>query len=86
LRKAAAGLTDPELDTPYAKAAGPYARVIHHVPDSHMNSYIRFKLALTEDEPVIKPYDEAAWAMLSDTRQTPVETSLVLLDSLHAAG
>lgn len=84
LRKATAGLTDRELDTPYREGGWTVRQVIHHVPDSHMNSYVRFKLALTENEPVIKPYDEAAWAMLSDTARTPVETSLALLESLHA--
>ena len=58
-------------------------QVIHHVADSHMNAFIRFKLALTEDAPVIKPYDEAAWALLNDATQTPVETSLRLLENLH---
>jgi hypothetical protein len=58
-------------------------QVIHHVPDSHLNSYIRFKLALTEDEPTIKPYQEDRWAELADSRVTPIETSLSLLDSLH---
>jgi hypothetical protein len=57
---------------------------VHHVPDSHLNSYLRFKLALTEIEPTIKPYDEAEWAKLSDSRDTPVEVSLALLESLHA--
>ena len=58
-------------------------QVVHHVPDSHLNSYTRFKLALTEEEPTIRPYDEAKWAELSDSRDTPVETSLTLLDALH---
>jgi hypothetical protein len=57
--------------------------VVHHVPDSHLNAYTRFKLALTEDEPTIKPYDEARWAELPDVRATPVETSLTLLECLH---
>jgi len=57
--------------------------VIHHVPDSHLNAYVRFKLALTEDEPVVKPYDEAAWARLADSAVTPIETSLAMLDALH---
>lgn len=58
-------------------------QVIHHVPESHLNSYVRFKLALTEDTPVIKPYDEARWAELPDVTETPIEVSLTLLDSLH---
>ena len=57
--------------------------MIHHVPDSHLNAYIRFKLALTESEPTIKPYDEAAWAELPDTRDTPIEVSLAMLENLH---
>jgi hypothetical protein len=83
LRKAVAGLTDRQLDTPYRDGGWTVRQVTHHVPDSHMNAYIRFKLALTEDEPTIKPYDEARWAELSDTRDTPVETSLVLLEQVH---
>ena len=58
-------------------------QVVHHVPDSHMNAYIRFKLALTEDEPTIKPYEQQLWADLGDTESTPIEVSLTLLDSLH---
>lgn len=58
-------------------------QVVHHVPDSHLNSYVRFKLALTEDQPVIKPYDEALWAALPDARVTPLETSLTMLEALH---
>jgi hypothetical protein len=57
--------------------------VVHHLPDSHMNAYVRFKLALTESEPAIKAYDEGSWAKLDDTRSTPIEVSLALLDSLH---
>jgi len=57
--------------------------VVHHVPDSHLNSYVRFKLALTENEPIIKPYDEAAWAKLPDSASTPIEVSLTLLEALH---
>jgi hypothetical protein len=57
--------------------------LVHHVPDSHINCYVRYKLALTEDEPTIKPYDEAAWAALSDSKTTPIETSLCLLECLH---
>jgi len=78
------GLTAIQLDTPYRKDGWTVRQVIHHLPDSHMNSYVRFKLALTEDTPTIKTYDEAAWAMLNDSVETPVWTSLALLDSLHA--
>ena len=83
LRAAAAGLTKAQVDTPYRPGGWTARQVLHHVPESHMNAYIRFKLALTEEEPTIKPYDEAAWAKLGDVNDTPVETSLVLLDSLH---
>ena len=83
MRQAVAGLSDTQLDTPYRLGGWTVRQVVHHVPDSHMNAYIRFKLALTEDTPTIKPYDEAAWANLSDTRNTRVETSLLLLEHLH---
>ena len=83
LRVLTAGLTAGQLDTPYREGGWTVRQVVHHLPDSHMNSYVRFKLALTEDEPVIKPYDEAAWAMLRDSVETPIETSLVMLESLH---
>ena len=83
LRAAVQGLTDRQLDTPYRPGGWTVRQVVHHVPDSHLNAYIRFKLTLTEDSPTIKPYDEAAWAQLSDSRETPIETSLALLESLH---
>ncbi len=83
LRRAVEGLSDAQLDTPYRPGGWTVRQVVHHVPDSHMNAYVRFKLALTEDSPTIKPYDEAAWAVLADTARTPVDTSLVLLDALH---
>jgi hypothetical protein len=84
LRAAVKGLTDHQLDTPYRPEGWTIRQVAHHVPDSHLNAYIRFKLALTEDEPTIKPYAEDRWALLADTQTTPVEVSLTLLDSLHA--
>jgi hypothetical protein len=84
LRALVSGLTDQQLDTPYREGGWTVRQVVHHIPDSHMNSYVRFKLALTEVEPTIKPYDEAAWALLGDTAETPVSTSLVLLETLHA--
>lgn len=84
LREAVKDLSGEQLDTPYREGGWTVRQVVHHVPDSHLNSYIRFKLALTEMEPVIKPYDEAEWANLSDSRDTPVEVSLALLESLHA--
>jgi hypothetical protein len=84
LREAVSGLSDAQLDTPYREGGWTIREVAHHVPDSHMNSYVRFKLALTENEPLIKTYDEAAWARLRDTMSTPVEVSLQLLEALHA--
>jgi len=83
LRAAVQGLTDGQLDTPYRPGGWTVRQVVHHVPDSHMNAYIRFKLALTEDSPTIKPYDEAAWARIADSVETPIETSLTMLDALH---
>jgi hypothetical protein len=83
LRRAVAGLTTAQIDTPYRPGGWTVRQVVHHVPESHLNSYIRFKLALTENEPTIKPYDEARWAELPDVRETPIETSLALLDALH---
>ena len=83
LRAAVHGLTDRQLDTPYRPGGWTVRQVVHHVPDSHMNAYIRFKLALTEDSPTIKPYDEAAWAQIADSVETPIETSLTMLDALH---
>jgi len=83
LRSAVKGLTEQQLDTPYRQGGWTVRQVVHHVPDSHLNSYIRFKLALTEDEPVIKTYEEARWAELPDTKATPIEVSLTLLESLH---
>jgi hypothetical protein len=84
VRQAIAGLTEEQLNTPYRDGGWTVRQVVHHIPESHMNSYIRFKLALTEDAPVIKPYDEAAWARLSDVTTTPIGVSLNLLESLHS--
>lgn len=83
LRAAVSGLSDPQLDTPYRPGGWTVRQVVHHLPDSHLNAYVRFKLALTEEAPTIKPYDEAVWAQLPDTRDTPPEVSLTLLDALH---
>src|SRR5215212_10168838 len=82
LRAAVAGLRDAQLDTPYRPGGWTLRQVVHHVPDSHMNGYIRVKLALTEESPIIKPYDENACAALADSR-LPVDVSLTLLDALH---
>jgi uncharacterized damage-inducible protein DinB len=83
LRSAVAGLSDAQLDTPYRDGGWTVRQVVHHIADSHANSVIRFKLALTEDWPTIKPYNEAAWARLPDSR-LPVDSSLVFIDALHA--
>ena len=83
LRQAVAGLTQQQVDTPYRPGGWTVRQVVHHLPDSHMNTYIRFRLALTEDEPTIKPYDQERWAVLEDARTAPIELSLILLDSLH---
>jgi hypothetical protein len=83
VRAAIKGLSEAQLDTPYRPGGWTVRQVVHHVPDSHLNSYVRFKLALTEDEPTIKPYAEDRWAELADTKATPVEVSLTLLESLH---
>jgi len=83
MREAVAGLTPQQLETPYREGGWTLRQVVHHVPDSHMNSYVRFKLALTETTPTIRPYDEARWAELADSRDTPPETSMALLESLH---
>jgi uncharacterized damage-inducible protein DinB len=82
IRAAVTGLTQEQLDTPYRPGGWTVRQVVHHVPDSHLNSYVRFKLALTEDAPVVKTYDEALWAALADTGG-PIEPSLALLESLH---
>ncbi len=82
-REAVRGLTDEQLDTPYRPEGWTVRQVIHHVPDSHLNCYVRFRLALTEENPLIKPYDEAQWALLDDAANAPVEVSLRLLEALH---
>ena len=83
LRAAVSDLDDRQLDTPYRPDGWTIRQVVHHMPDSHMNAYTRFKLALTEDTPVIKPYDAAKWARLEDSTSTPIATSLALLDAVH---
>ncbi|GAA4872777.1 bacillithiol transferase BstA [Paenibacillus vulneris] len=84
LRDAVDGLTEEQLNEPYRPGGWTVRQVVHHLADSHMNSLTRFKLALTEEQPTIKPYDEAAWAELADSREAPLELSLALLDQLHA--
>jgi uncharacterized damage-inducible protein DinB len=83
-RAALDGLNDDQLDTPYREGGWSLRQVAHHVPDSHLNAYIRFKWTLTEDFPTIKAYDEAAWAKLPDVENTPIETSLQMLAALHS--
>lgn len=83
MRAAVAGLSRDQLETRYRPGGWTVKQVVHHVPDSHMNAYTRFKLALTENEPTIKPYDEAAWAELPDSQTVPIEVSLDLLDAIH---
>ena len=83
LRAAVAGLSRDQLETRYRPGGWTVKQVVHHVPDSHMNAYTRFKLALTEDEPTIKTYEEAEWAELPDSQKVPIEVSLDLLDALH---
>ncbi len=83
IRDAVSGLSDSQLDTPYRPDGWTVRQVVHHLPDSHLNSYQRFRLALTEDNPLIKPYEEQLWAELSDAKNAPVEDSLLLLKGLH---
>ena len=83
LREAVRGLSPEQLDTPYRSGGWTARQVAHHLPDSHLNAYVRFKLALTEEEPMLRTYEEADWAKLADVRETPVEVSLDLLDALH---
>jgi len=83
LASAVAGLADAQLDTPYRPGGWTVRQVVHHVPDSHLNSYARFRLALTEEDPTVKSYFEDRWADLKDARTEPAEVSLALLDALH---
>ncbi len=83
LRKAVEGLTDDQLNTSYRPGGWTVKQVVHHLPDSHLNSYIRFKLALTEDEPLVKTYFEERWAELKDSFETPVSVSINLFENLH---
>jgi len=83
MRAAVSGLSEEQLDTPYRPDGWTVRQVVHHVPDSHLNSYCRFKLALTEEHPTIRAYDESLWAKTDDARHAPVEISLDLLEALH---
>ena len=82
-RSLVSGLTDTQLDKPYRPGGWTVRQVVHHMPDSHMNAYVRFKLAATEENPTIKPYKEARWAELMDGRTEPIAVSLELLEALH---
>jgi DinB superfamily len=83
VRRVVSGLNEEQLDTPYRPDGWTVRQVVHHYADDHLNSYVRFKLALTEDAPAIKGYEQALWAELPDARQGPIEPSLVLLAALH---
>lgn len=83
MRAAVGGLDDGQLDTPYREGGWTVRQVVHHVVDSHVNSYVRFKLAVTEDQPTIGTYEEAEWAELPDGKYAPVDGSLAILDALH---
>jgi hypothetical protein len=82
LQAAVQGLTSAQLDTPYREGGWTVRQLVHHIADSHANAYVRYKLALTEDWPSIKPYDEAAWARLADSR-LPIDGSLAMIAALH---
>ena len=83
LRAAVRGLTASQINSPYREGGWTVRQVVHHVPESHMNAFTRFKLALTEDNPTIRPYEEDRWARVGDVARAPIETSLALLDALH---
>lgn len=84
VREAVGGLSEAQLDTPYRPGGWTVRQVVHHVPESHMNSYVRVKLALTEEQPTVRPYLEDRWAERPEDKTAPVEGSLALLDALHA--
>jgi uncharacterized damage-inducible protein DinB len=84
LRAAVKGLSEAQLDTPYRDGGWTVRQVVHHLADSHLNAYVRVRLALTEDVPQVKPYKEAKWAELEDARTAPIAVSLEMLDALHA--
>ncbi|MGH9407028.1 MAG: YfiT family bacillithiol transferase [Terriglobia bacterium] len=83
LRAAVEGLSDAQLDTSYREGGWTVRQVVHHLADSHLNAYVRVRLALTEEQPLIKPYDQTRWAELADARTAPIEPSLELFDALH---
>lgn len=83
IREATVGLSDEQLDTPYRDGGWTLRQVVHHVADSHMNAYVRFKLAATEDNPTIRPYEEHLWAELPEAKNEPIEMSLQLIETIH---
>lgn len=83
MRAAVSGLNDEQLNTPYRPGGWTVRQVVHHVPDSHLNAYVRFKLAITEDIPTVKTYKESTWAELPDARTAPIDMSLTILEGLH---
>ncbi len=83
LAAAVTGLTDAQLDTPYRPEGWTPRQIVHHIADSHMNAYIRFKLGITEDNPTIKPYQEARWAETVDGKSAPIDASLAIIDGIH---
>jgi len=84
MREALYDMTEEQLNTPYREGGWTVRQVVHHMADSHLNSYVRFRLALTEDEPTIKPYAEDRWAELADAKHAPIDLSLAMLEALHA--
>lgn len=83
LRAAVAGFSEAQFDTPYREGGWTVRQVVHHLADSHLNAFVRFKLALTEDRPAVKTYEQQLWAELADARTAPVEPSLAMLEGLH---
>ena len=83
-REAVKGLTDAQLDTPYREGGWTVRQLAHHLTDSHLNAYVRIRLALTEEQPTVRPYDEKLWAELPDARTAPVDVSLTMLDGAHS--
>ena len=83
LREAVVDLDEQQLSTPYRPEGWTVRQLVHHVADSHINAYTRFRLAMTEEQPTVRPYDEKSWAQLEDAREAPIEISLTLLDRLH---
>jgi hypothetical protein len=83
-RQAVKGLNNEQIDTPYRPEGWTVRQLVHHIADSHINSFCRFKLGLSEDTPTIKPYDEASWAEMADSKNAPIDLSLNMIDGVHA--